>query len=86
MKENKSDIWASLVAQTETAYSAGDLGSIPRSGRSPGGGNGNPLLYSHMDNPMDGGAWRETVHGGENSHSQLSMHTNFGLSPNKPTS
>ena len=38
-----------------SAYNAGDLGSIPGSGRSPGEGNGNPLQYSHMENPMDGG-------------------------------
>ena len=36
---------------------AGDLGSIPGSGRSPGKGNGNPLQYSCLENPMDGGAW-----------------------------
>ena len=42
---------------------AGDAGSIPGSGRSPGGGNGNPLQYSCMENSMDRGAWRATVHG-----------------------
>ena len=42
---------------------AGDVGSIPGSGRSPGGGNGNPLQYSCLGNPMDGGAWGATVHG-----------------------
>ena len=47
----------------ESAYSAGDLGSIPGSGRSPGEGNGNPLQYSCLRNPMDGRAWRATVHG-----------------------
>ena len=36
---------------------AGDAGSIPRSGRSPGGGNGNPLQYSCLENSMDRGAW-----------------------------
>ena len=36
---------------------AGDLSSIPGSGRSPGGGNGKPLWYSCLENPMDGGAW-----------------------------
>ena len=41
---------------------AGDLSSIPGSGRSPGGGNGNPLQYSCLGNPMDRGAWRGTVH------------------------
>ena len=40
-----------------TAYNAGDLGSIPGLGKSPGGGNGNPLQYSCMENSMDGGAW-----------------------------
>ena len=41
---------------------AGDLGSIPGSGRSPGGGNGNPLQYSCLGNSMDRGTWRSTVH------------------------
>ena len=40
-----------------SAYNAGDLGSIPGSGRSPGEGNGNPLQYACLGNPMDGGAW-----------------------------
>ena len=40
----------------------GDVGSIPGSGRCPGGGNGNPLQYSCLGNPMDRGAWRATVH------------------------
>ena len=39
------------------AYNAGDLGSIPGLGRSPGEGNGNPFQYSRLENPMDGGAW-----------------------------
>ena len=39
-----------------SAYNAGDLGLIPGSGRSPGEGNGNPLQYSCLENPMDGGA------------------------------
>ena len=46
-----------------SAYNAGDLGSIPGSGRSPGEGNGNPLLDSCLENAMDRGAWRATVHG-----------------------
>ena len=41
---------------------AEDVGSIPGSGRSPGGGNGNPLQYSCLGNPMDRGAWWATVH------------------------
>ena len=40
-----------------SAHNAGDLGSIPGSGRSPGEGNGNPLQYSCLENPMDRGAW-----------------------------
>ena len=48
----------------EFACNAGDLGSMPGSGRSPGEGNGNPLQYSCLGNPMDKGAWRATVHGG----------------------
>ena len=47
----------------ESAYNAGDLGSIPRLGRSPGEGNGYPLQYSCLRNPMDRGAWWATVHG-----------------------
>ena len=42
---------------------AGGEGSIPRSGRSPGGGTGNPLQYSFLENSMDRGAWQATVHG-----------------------
>ena len=42
---------------------AGDVGSVPGSGGSPGEGNGNPLQYSCLENPMDRGAWRATVHG-----------------------
>ena len=41
----------------ESAYNAGDPGSMPESGRSPGEGNGNPLQYSCLENPMDRGAW-----------------------------
>ena len=44
---------------------AGDVGSISGSGKSPGEGNGNPLQYSYLGNPMDRGAWQATVHGVE---------------------
>ena len=54
---------------------AGDAGSIPRLGRSPGGGNGNPLQYSCMKNSIDRGACWATVHGVAKSWTQLSMHT-----------
>ena len=40
-----------------SAWNAGDPGSIPGLGRSPGEGNGNPLQYSYLENPMDGGGW-----------------------------
>ena len=46
----------------ESAYNAGDLASIRGLGRSPGEGNGNPHLYSCLENPMDREAWRATVH------------------------
>ena len=45
------------------ACNVGGLGSIPGMGRSPGEGNGNPLQYSCLENPMDGEAWWATVHG-----------------------
>ena len=45
-----------------SACNVGDLGSIPGSGRSPGEGNGHPLLYSCLENPMDRGAWWATVY------------------------
>ena len=47
----------------ESASNAGDPHSIPGSGRSPGGGNGNPLQYSRLENPMDREAWWATIHG-----------------------
>ena len=56
----------------ESACNAGDLGSVPGSGRSPGEGHGNPLQYSCLENPMDRGAWRATVHGVTMSQKRLS--------------
>ena len=50
--------WRSWLPVQENT---GDLGLIPRSGRSPGGGNGNPLQYSCLENPMDRGAWRSML-------------------------
>ena len=63
--------WASLIAQLvknppvmqESACNAGDVGSIPGLGRSPGGENSNPLQYSCLGNHMDRGSWWATVHG-----------------------
>ena len=51
---------------------AGDTGSTPELGRSPGEGNGNPLQYSCLGNPMDGRAWWATVHGISKSQTELS--------------
>ena len=45
-----------------SACNAGDLGLTPGLGRSPGEGNGNPLQYSCLENPTDGGAWQAIVH------------------------
>ena len=47
----------------ESTYSAGDTSLIPGPGRSPGGGNGNPLQCSCLENPTDRRAWWDTVHG-----------------------
>ena len=58
-----------------SSCNAGDLGSIPGSGRSPGEGNGNPLQYSSLENPMDGGARWATVHGVAKSRTRLSDFT-----------
>ena len=70
---NKFILKTSLVAQTvkRLAYNAEDLGSISGSGRSSGGGNGNPLQYSCLENPMDRGAWWATVHGVAKSRTRL---------------
>ena len=56
-------------------YSAGDPGSIPGLGRSPGEGNGNPLQDYCLENPMDRGAWQATVHGVAKSRTRLSDFT-----------
>ena len=60
-----------------SACSVGDLGSIPGLGRSPGEGSGNPLQYSCLENPMDGGAWQATVHGVTKSQIRLSNFTSL---------
>ena len=54
-----------LTDHEESACNAGDPGPIPWSGGSPGRGNGNPLQYSCLENPMDRGAWHTTVHGSQ---------------------
>ena len=59
---------------------AGDVGLIAGWGRSPGGGNGNPLQCSYLGNPMDRGAWRATIHRVPKSGTRLSTHTRNMLS------
>ena len=74
--------WASQVDLMvknlpDNAWDIRDIGSIPGSGRSPGGGHGNPLQYSCLESPMDRGAWRFTIHGTAKSWTRLkwlSMH------------
>ena len=56
----------------ESACHAGDLGLIPGLGRSSGGGHGNPLQYSYLENTHDRGAWQATVHGVAKSRTRLS--------------
>ena len=64
----------------DSACNAGDLGLIPGLGRSPGEGHGNPLQYSCLENPMDGGAWWATVHRVAKSQTRLSDFTFTSLS------
>ena len=65
-------------AGKESAYSAGDPGSIPGSGRSPGEGNGNPLQYSGLENPVDGGSY--SPWGRKESDTTKQLHFHFSLS------
>ena len=64
-KLNSDSIYMLIAEVKASACNLGDLGSIPRSGRCPGEGNGNPLQYSCLENPMDGGAWWATIHGSQ---------------------
>ena len=60
-------LWASPVAQTvknPPAMQESQEMQVPAFGRSPGGGHGNPLQYSCLENPMDGGSWQAIVHAG----------------------
>ena len=72
-------------ASKESGCSAGDPGSIPGLGRSPGEGNGNLLQYSCLENPMDRGAWWATVHGVIKSWTQLSINNLPSLKPGRNT-
>ena len=66
-----------IKIKSESACNAGDLDLIPGLGRSPVEGNGNPLQYSCLEHPMDGGAWWATVHRVAKSQTQLSNSTLF---------
>ena len=63
--------WLSSKESACKSGATGDMGSIPGSGKSPGGGQGNPLQYSSLENPMDRGAWWATVHRFANNQTQL---------------
>ena len=70
---NIVDLWASQVVlmvkiPPANAGDIRDVGLIPGSGRSPGGGHGKPLQYSCLENPMDRGAWWATIHRAAKSH------------------
>ena len=65
------------------AGGAGDMGSIPGLGRSPGEGNGNSLWYSCLENSMDRGAWRAVVHGATKYGTRLSTHTHVYWTPGR---
>ena len=62
------------LSSKESTCSAGDTVLVPGSGRSPGGGNGNPLQCSCLENAMDRGAWWATVDGVAQSQTRLSTH------------
>ena len=72
--------WASQVVKNPPA-NAGNAGLIPGSGRSPGGGTGNSLQCSSLENPMDIGAWWATVRGAAESQTWLSMYTQINSGP-----
>ena len=78
MVSGLNHLWMGFPGGSEvkaSAHNAGDLGLIPGSGRSPGEGNGNPLQYSCLENPMDRGAWWAAVHGVAKSRTRLSGFT-----------
>ena len=62
LKLDLRGVFQMMLAVKNPPANAGDLGSIPGWGRSPGEGHDNPLQYSCLENPMDRGAWRATVH------------------------
>ena len=78
-------VWASQVVKNQPASTGDirDVSSMPGSGRSLGGGHGNPLQYSCLENPKDRGAWLATVHGITKNQTLLRdlAHNNIGTSP-----
>ena len=78
-RENQIECWSPKMIRgcpggsdgEESACNAGDPGPVPGSRRSPGEGNGHPLQYSHLENPMDRGVWWATVHGVPKSCTRL---------------
>ena len=81
-KANIFSLWGRIGGGSDgkvSAYNAGDPGSILGSGRSPGEGNGNPLQYSCLEYPMDGGTRWATVHGVTKSWRRLSDFTHYGV-------
>ena len=70
-------LWLSGKESACNVGDAADVGLIPGSGRFPVGGNGNPLQYSCLGNPMDRGACRATVHGITKSGTQISIHIRY---------
>ena len=70
MDMNLSKIWETMGK--ESACSMGDPGSVPGWARFPGEGNGHPLQYSCLENPMDRGAWWDIIHGVAKSQTRLS--------------
>ena len=78
IKTKAQDIHTTICSAAKnllaSAGDVGDVGSIPGSGRSSAGGNGNPLQYSCLKNSSDRGSWWASTHGFAKSRSQLSMH------------
>ena len=62
------------------------MGSIPGLGRSPGGGHGNPLQYSYLENPMDRGGWWDTVHEVAKNWTRFSAHLQGSVFPSHQSS
>ena len=76
-RQNDSSLEFCGSAGKESTWDAGDLGLVPVLGRSPGEGNGNPIQYSCLENPMNGEAWQATVHGVKKSHSDMTEWLHF---------